>query len=124
MAEQTMLKPCPFCGHEGKALIWEAHNGDKYAGVQCTNCEAEVSHAVEWWVDEGGSRGALIAAVTSWNTRANSALMDDLRELLSDLSTYFDSKSDLQDGDYGTQEPNAELHHHAAIEALLKRIGG
>lgn len=50
--------------------------------------------------------------------------MDDLRELLSDLSACFDNKSDLQDGDYGTQEPNAELRHYAAIEALLKRIGG
>lgn len=76
MDDPSKLKPCPFCGHEGKACI------------------------------------------------ADNALMDDIGELLSELSAYFDNKSDFQDGDYGTQEPNAELRHYAAIEALLKRIGG
>lgn len=114
MAEQTMLKPCPFCGASAEAYM----KGGKWA-VQCT---ARMGSCFVNARTHYNPQKTL--AITAWNTRADNALMDDIGELLSELSTYFDSKSDFQDGDYGTQEPNAELHHHAAIEALLKRIGG
>jgi len=61
------LLPCPFCGGSPKAHIWEMQNDDRYAGVECTECFAEMPKAVAWMDDGEKELGEAIAA---WNRRA------------------------------------------------------
>lgn len=65
--KHTPLLPCPFCGGEAKAHIWEMDNEDRYGGVECTICPAEVAYAVAW-MDDGEAE--LAKAIAAWNRRA------------------------------------------------------
>lgn len=66
MSDTRELLPCPFCGGEAKASIWEMHNEDRYGGVECIICPAEVAYRIAW-MDAGDDE--LAEAITSWNRR-------------------------------------------------------
>ena len=51
------------------------------------------------------------------------AFIADTHELLDRLETYFDQRSDVVDGDYGVQEPNAEMQHLTAVQYVLAKLG-
>lgn len=51
------------------------------------------------------------------------ATMKEVVEVLIDLETYFDQRSDVVDGDYGVPEPNAEMQHLTAVQSVLAKLG-
>ena len=53
------LKPCPFCGGEGKLEINREMGGTQYQ-VLCTNCPTTVGRHWFWKKED---------AINSWNTR-------------------------------------------------------
>ena len=56
------LKPCPFCGGDAAARRREEPNGDVYAVVECNDCYAETSIAVDWHENAENILPAAIAA--------------------------------------------------------------
>ncbi len=61
--DPVKLRPCPFCG--GKAELHSAFDGDEYAVVKCTKCDAK--GAEMWMHDYSQQQDA--DAVKAWNER-------------------------------------------------------
>ena len=59
----TDLKPCPFCGGEGKLVIPDSWDPYK-AFVRCKECG--ITGPVVWMVDDENFKAT---AVKKWNTR-------------------------------------------------------
>lgn len=73
------LKPCPFCGNDGKGGIEEALHvsGDPSTGycVQCDKCTATMGHSYS--ADDDIDDQA--AAIEAWNTRAEAQPSADVK---------------------------------------------
>ena len=57
--ELPKIKPCPFCGGEGKTFIRDWDDGTQSLWIECQSCGAEAGHC-----------GNEQEAIEAWNTRA------------------------------------------------------
>jgi Lar family restriction alleviation protein len=67
------LKPCPFCGGQGKLDTWAIREGDYSVKVRCTTCEASGPAFAETWANPE-------RAVPAWNRRAPSGDREGIAE--------------------------------------------
>jgi hypothetical protein len=116
------LKPCPFCGGEPVGDIFDA---TKALGVY------SITHHCKVWgnrmVFESASREKVAAA---WNTRADAALMDEVRGVLEECADDLESMVEAHYGrgvkDHPAMKPKYERDMEPArrARALLTKIGG
>lgn len=69
------LKPCPFCGSD-RITVWNIRDGRE---AVCKDCKATGAPAFN---GTDGPHGAWVEACKSWNTRADAAFMEEVREVL------------------------------------------
>lgn len=111
-----ITSPCVICGDDtvmacSDCAIETGKSVHVCAKPKCRDQHEADTHLKETPIDAAPDMAATIAR--------QAAVIAKMREALQECESYFDDRSDVVDGDYGSPKPNAEMTLLSEVRAAL-----